>query len=125
MRIRIHYMRKQRFKGSIAEGQDGFSSGIKLEPAFLAEHQEALLAAGYVKQFGGGKTGRWGKCNSNSDRHHGQAKQNSKKLNPVGPNGKVLTCKWCGSYRHFVAGCPHNIDENNCETNGRDELIQM
>ena len=67
------YMRRQRFKGSIAEGQDGLSSGIKLEPAFLAEHQEALLAAGYVKQFGGGKTGRWGKCNSNSDRHHGQA----------------------------------------------------
>ena len=23
---------------------------IKLEPAFLAEHEEALLAAGYIKQ---------------------------------------------------------------------------
>ena len=75
----MHYMRQQKFKGSIAEGQDGLSSGINLDPAFLAEHEEAVLAAGYVKQFGGGKTGRWGKGGSNSDWHHGQAKQNSKK----------------------------------------------
>ena len=115
----------KKFKGGIAEEQDSLSSGIKLEPAFLAEHEEALLAAGYVKQFGGGKTGRWGKGGSNSNRHHGQAKQNSKKLNPVGPDGKVLTCRFCGSYRHFVADCPHNMDENNWETDGRDELIQM
>ena len=54
-------------------------------------------------------------------------KQNkiSKKLNPVGPDGKVLTCRWCGSYRHFVADCPHNMDESKFETYSRDELIRL
>ena len=31
-----------------------------------------------------------------------------KKLNPLGTNGKVLLCSSCGSYRHFVAQCPHS-----------------
>ena len=57
--------------------------------------------------------------------HHGQTKQNRKKLNIVGPDGEVLTCRCCGSYRHFVADCPHNMDESMCETDSRDELIQM
>ena len=28
-----------------------------------------------------------------------------KKLNPVGPDGKILLCKSCGFYRHLVAEC--------------------
>ena len=28
-----------------------------------------------------------------------------KKLNPVGPDGKILLCNSCGSYRHLVAEC--------------------
>ena len=75
--------------------------------------------------FRRGKTGRWGKGSSHPDRLRGHTKQNSKKLNPVGPDGKVLTCRCCGSYRHFVAHCPHNMDESKCETDSRDELIQL
>ena len=41
----------QKFKGNITEGQRSSSSAIKLEPALLAENEEALLAAGYSKQF--------------------------------------------------------------------------
>ena len=38
----------QKFKGDITEGQRGSSSAIKLEPAYLSENEEALLAAGYA-----------------------------------------------------------------------------
>ena len=40
----------KKFKVDIAEGSAISSSSIKLEPAFLAEHKEAFLAAGYIKQ---------------------------------------------------------------------------
>ena len=112
-------------KRTVAEGQAGSSLDIKQKPAFLAEHEEALLAARYVKQFRSGKTGRWGKGGSNPDRHHRQTKQNCKKFNLVGPDGKVLTCGCCGSYRHFVVDCPHNMDESKSETYSKDELIQL
>ena len=29
-------------------------------------------------------------------------------MNPLGPDGKTLTCRCCGSYRHFIAECPHS-----------------
>ena len=39
--------RSKRFKGNIAEGSTNSSTSVKLEPAYLAEHEEA---AGYTKQ---------------------------------------------------------------------------
>ena len=30
----------------------------------------------------------------------------TKKLNPLGSNGKILLCNSCGSYRHLIAECP-------------------
>lgn len=40
----------KKFKGEMCDSGTSHSSGpsIKLEPAFLAENEEALLAAGYV-----------------------------------------------------------------------------
>lgn len=38
----------KKFKGEVVEGVTGNTPIIKLEPAFLAENEEALLAAGYV-----------------------------------------------------------------------------
>ena len=40
----------KKFKGDIAEGSASLGSSVKLEPAFLAENEEALLAAGCVRQ---------------------------------------------------------------------------
>ena len=120
----------QKFKGGIAEGQASTSSAIKLETAFLAQQEEALAAAGYMYKRFEGKTGRWRKDNY-SNQHRGQRRACehtcSKKLNPLGPDGKVLTCRWCASYRHFVAECPHNtdIDEEVCETSISDEHIVL
>ena len=40
----------KKFKGDISGGSASLGSSVKLEPAFLAENEEALLAAGYVRQ---------------------------------------------------------------------------
>ena len=94
----------KKFKGDIAEGSANSSSSIKLEPAFLAEHEEALLAAGYIKQNRGGRSGKGAYSRGNQ---RGRAQQSSKKINPTGTDSKTLTCKYCGSFRHLVANCQH------------------
>lgn len=98
----------KKFKADFAEGSSspGSGSGIKLEPSFLADNEEALLAAGYVKQNRGGKAGKSGRGGFGRGRQadHGQLR----KMNPLGPDGKTLTCRCCGSYRHFIAECPHS-----------------
>ena len=70
----------------------------------MAEHEEALLAAGYIKQYRGGRSGKgaYSRCNQ-----RGQAQKSRKKVNPTGTDGKTLTCKYCGSFRHLVANCQH------------------
>ena len=103
----------KKFKGDITAGNGSSSSGIKLEPAFLAENEEALLAAGYVKQYRGGKPGRGGYSHGN----HAQAAQQDRQVNPLGPNGKPLTCRCCGSFRHLVVKCPQTCSwENTAKT---------
>ena len=104
----------KKFKGDIAAGKGSSSSGIKLEPAFLAENEEALLAAGYVKQSHGGKVsknGRWGynPCNKSQERQ----------MNPAGPDGKTLTCRCYGSFRHLVAKCPHSWENTTKSKNDK------
>ena len=51
----------------------------------------------------------WKKSASSSYRkgcaQHGNIGLVKKKLNPVGPDGKILLCNSCGSYRHLVAEC--------------------
>ena len=44
-----------------AEGSASMGSSIKLEPAFLAQNEEALLAAGSVKQGQNKRTAKKGK----------------------------------------------------------------
>ena len=50
----------KKFKGDIAEGSASMRSSIKLEPAFLAQNEEALLAAGSVKQGQNNRTAKKG-----------------------------------------------------------------
>ena len=55
------YDHAKKFKGRQAtggcKGEDSDNSAIKLEPAFLAENEEVLYTAGYVKR-GGWKPGQ-------------------------------------------------------------------
>ena len=74
--------------------------------------------AGYVRSKSNsnfdnrrGARRNWGSfCRSSSSR--GSQKSFSpkaaknKKMNHVGTDGRTLTCKCCGSFRHLVANCP-------------------
>ena len=94
-------------KGDITGGN--LSAGIKLEPTFLAENEEALLAAGYVKQNQARKVTKWGKSGGYNNCGGGRRTQGQdfrRKMNPVGSDGQTLICKACGSYRHLMAECP-------------------
>ena len=97
----------KKFKGDITEGSKSTAASVKLEPAFLAENEEALLAAGYYKQGQGKRsvrTGRGGYSRGGGQR--GQGQEARRKMNPTGPDGKPLTCRVCGSYRHLMKDCP-------------------
>ncbi len=39
----------KKFKDKKVGGDKGVNAAIKLEPSFLAQHEQALLAAGYMK----------------------------------------------------------------------------
>ena len=110
----------KKFKGDITEGSISTAASVKLEPAFLAENEEALLAAGYYKQGQGKRsvrTGRGGYSRGGGQR--GQGQEARRKMNPTGPDGKPLTCRVCGSYRHLMKDCPdswENINEGTGST---------
>ena len=124
-------MRKQRnekVKADFAEGSSSPCSGpgIKLGPSFIAEYEEALLVAGYVKQYRGGKAHKPGRVRQRYDRQADHAQHS--KINPLGQDGKPLTCRCRESYRHFVVDCPHNkevMDEHVWEAYARDENILL
>ena len=110
---------QRRFK----EGKASSNLSIKLEPAFLAENEEALLAAGYSRQYRG-KTGRSDKRGYNHGNQHNHGRQPTRKMNPMGPDGKILTCRCCGSYKHLVAKCPHSW-ENMAKTNVTERMAKV
>ena len=90
---------------------------MKFDPAFLAENEEALLAAGYERKRGGWRNYN-GRSRKNNDERQSQNYENdarrvqddyrngNRKMNPNGRDGKLLRCRACGSYRHFLAECP-------------------
>ncbi len=108
-------------------GDKGVNAAIKLEPAFLAQHEQALLAAGYMKggwQGGrkgsgesmyrrGGKRGGWrgnqyGSISYSQSSGSGANRGISgvRKTNPKGTDGKMLRCHCCGSFQHLLLECP-------------------
>ena len=123
----------KKFKGGDSESSR--SGAVKLEPTFLADNEEALLAAGYIKGKQRGKQGggdreetwqRWrprrgGAVQQFSGTEYGRRERyqhtesgsrlnqprerNQKNINPIGPDGRTLTCKSCGSYRHLLPAC--------------------
>jgi len=127
----------RKFKGEQAGGGESVSgiggAAIKLEPAFLAEHEDVLMAAGYMRKsknsgssgVGGGRSkngwrgggrGGWrgnrsrGGVSENLSGVGGKNAQNGDKrerhMNPTGADGTVLRCLACGSFRHMLAECP-------------------
>ena len=113
----------KKIKGDFTEGKASSNLSIKLEPAFLAENEEVLLAVGYSKQYRG-KTGRSDKGSYNHGNQHNHGHQPARKMNLMGPDGKILTCRCSGSYRHLVAKCPH-CWENMSKTNVTERMAKV
>lgn len=109
-----------KFKGAQGGGSDNYADdpAIKLEPAFLAEHEEALWNAGYMRRRHDG-------CDD------GRFTATVKNINPIGPDGRSLLCKSCGSFRHLLARCPDswenmaNTNKEDTESKGEEFLFTM
>lgn len=114
----------KKFKGDQAVGGDSKNIAIKLEPAYLAEHEEALMAAGYIHQSraqwnprGRGIPGRGrGRWRGAGPRGPIQDRTRGRPVNPTGQDGRVARCFACGSYRHMLANCPESW-ENQAKVN--------
>jgi len=112
----------KKFKGDQSSHKSKTDSVIKMEPTLITQDEEALMAAGYIHKSqinsyqnrGRGRSsrgrgrGQWQSSRgSNSKISNGsQGASNSRPLNPVGTDGKILTCVACGSFRHLLASCP-------------------
>ena len=88
---------------------------LKLEPAYLAQHEEALAAHGYYRNRSGtypSKNNKYqnkGQGYKKQDKSYNQDKS-GKSVNPKGNDGKTLLCRSCGSFRHLLAKCPDSYE---------------
>ena len=102
--------------GSGASGDSVCGAAIKLEPAFLAQHEEALWSAGYARRDTG--FSRNNQRGRNTWRGPGRGRGSSarsvasqRRVNPRGPDGQPITCSACGSYRHLIRDCPDSWEK--------------
>lgn len=113
----------RKFKGDSGGNSSSTTAAIKLEPAFLSEHEEALWAAGYVYRGYRGRGrgyfrgGRGRAANNNIQvpasssfqiPASGSGTKPERAVNPLGFDGQPLTCRSCGSFRHLIRDCPHS-----------------
>ena len=90
---RRHKSSLKKFKGDDIHARDNENVNIKLEPAYLAENENILLAAGYVKNNTFyDRRQREGQCRYESPRNI-NSKNSGRKMNPLGKDGRALTCK--------------------------------
>ena len=109
-----------KFKGEQGGGATSLTditpAAVKLEPAYMNETDEAFWNSGYRRGYGHNYRGNRGRPWSRGA-HQGYNKfqkgTNDKRINPKGPDGKLLLCKSCGSFRHFVADCPDSYENRN------------
>ena len=100
-----------KFKGDSIHASDNENVSIKLEPAYFAENEDIILAARYVKNYTfydrRQREGQWGyeKGTSVSPRII-NFKKSGRKMNPLEKDGRALTYKACGSFRHMLPECP-------------------
>jgi len=87
------------------------SASVKLEPTYLAEHEDTLAAMGYYKKHenyhGGRKDGKqdW-KFKGSKSFPQKKNYNTNRKTNPKGRDGKTLRGNVCGSFLHLFRDCP-------------------
>ena len=119
----------KKFKGDDVHPRGNENVSIKLEPAYLAEHEDILFVAGYVKNNATyDRRCKEGNCGyekgpSTSQRHF-NPQNPGRRLNPLGKDGRALTCKACGSFCHMLPECPDSW-ENMGKINNDDEILVL
>ena len=87
---------------------------VKLEPTYLAEHEDTLATMGYYKRVDGGANGKkeWKNKGFNRQKNGNQRQlyKPNRKQNPKGRDRKVLTCLACGSILHLIKDCPDKVE---------------
>ena len=116
----------KKFKGDDVHPRGNENVSIKLEPAYLAEHEDILLAAGYVKNNATydriRKEDNCGYEKGPSTSQGNSYPQNpARRMNPMEKDGRALTCKACGSFRHMLPECPDSW-ENMGKINNNNEV---
>lgn len=111
--------------GKCLKSKNESQDAIKLEPAFLAQHEDVLAAAGYYQRNraytapskgGNEKYKQKGfKRPEFKQKSFRKPEQNKDKggrpVNPKGSDGRLMTCKACGSFRHLVRDCPDSYEK--------------
>ena len=89
---------------------------ITLEPAFLAQNEEVLAAYGYYRNRAGTYPSKQNKQQKGQyfkkPEKNPQKEKSGRNMNPTGKDGNLLLCKACGSFRHFIADCPHSFENS-------------
>ena len=96
----------RKFIGEQASGGSNPSEpAVKLE-AFIAEHEEALIANGWSRNGGGRGRSPYSSPYGSPQSSPKMRRSNNVKGNPPGPDGKPLRCFKCQSTEHFKHECP-------------------
>ena len=117
------------FKGDDVHPRGNENVSIKLEPAYLAEHEDILLAAGYVKNNATyNQRRKEGNCGYEkgplTSQRNFNPQNTGRRMNPLGKDGRALACKACGSFRHMLPECPDSW-ENMGKLNNEDEVLVL
>ena len=122
----------KKYKGDQVATKNTIDTVTKLDAAYLAENEEVLLAARYIRKPSIAQqphrscpdfSNRFNNYNFRRDKIHPQQKL-TRSMNPKGADGSTLTCISCGYYRHLLPDCPHsweNMQANVVETDNIDE----
>ena len=92
---------------------------IKLEPALLAQHEDVLAAAGYYRgrantvpnSYQKGNKSRFQKSGFSKKPYEQKLDKGGRPINAKGPDGKMMTCRACGSFRHLIKQCPDSYEK--------------
>lgn len=115
----------KKFKGDEPGNTEKLS--IKVEPAYVVDNEETLVAIGYHYNKRGGRSGPNGNQRDSSAiqrNSNPNTQPRIKKMNPVGADGKTLTCNLCGSFRHLLPECPDSWENmGKLNINDNDNII--
>ena len=127
----------KKFKGDSSIGSTIVRSDMKLEPTIIVANEEAMLADGCVKAKQTAIVSKQRERSLNRRRTYFQdsrkhiSRQSNinmgkrKEINPIGSDGRYLTCKSCGSYRHLLADCPESLENMTKVYTAEDEHVVL